>query len=219
MTLGVVLGLIGALLSFASFMMKDMLRLRLIALWSNVFFLSYGIIEAQLPSILLNCVVLPLNLIRAHEIRQMVRRIENAHADSPLGEWLLPLMKKLDMTAGTPLFNKGDEADKMYYIATGEVMLVEKGKTLGENEMIGELGIFTPHGRRTISAACHTDCVIYVLGKKELHSLYYLNPDLGFHLIRLIVERFVEERKASERVRTQPAAREPSTQPGETPAA
>lgn len=56
------LGFLASSLVLASFGMRDMLSLRLLALASNVTFISYGHLAHILPVMLLHSVLLPINL-------------------------------------------------------------------------------------------------------------------------------------------------------------
>jgi len=38
-----------------------------------------------------------------------------------------------------------------------------------------------------------TDCVVYRLSAEEMALLYYQNPKLGFHVMRLIVARLMRD--------------------------
>lgn len=201
MTIGVILGLIGAGLTLLSFLMKDMLRLRSIALISNVIFLAYGILEAQLPSIILNCILIPLNAVRVLELRKILHVLETARRDSPLSVWLLPNMTRRRHKAGELLFSKGDLADEMLYVGDGEVRLVEIDKLLGPGNLIGEMGIFVPDSKRTLTIRCETDCELYSLNRSEVQRLSYSNPELAFYLAHLIIGRVIENKEAAAKSR------------------
>jgi CRP/FNR family cyclic AMP-dependent transcriptional regulator len=193
MSLGVILGLIGALLSIVAYTMKNMLSLRAVAIASNVCFLVYGIMEGQMPSILLNLVVIPLNFIRLNEIRQLVREVESATSDDPLTGWLLPQMTLRRVDAGQVLFRNGDAAKEMFYVHKGRVQIQELESDLGPGTLFGEIGIFAPNNRRTQTAICIENSDLYTLSQSDAIKLYYQNPKLGFHLMRLIVGRLTDD--------------------------
>jgi CRP/FNR family transcriptional regulator, cyclic AMP receptor protein len=193
MSPGVTLGLIGALLSIVAYTMRSMLPLRAVALASNVCFLVYGVVEAQLPSILLNLIVIPLNLVRFREIRRLVREVEAARIDAPLSELLLPQMSLRRVAAGQVLFNQGDIAREMFYIHQGRVHIQELEVDLGPGTLFGEIGIFAPDTRRTQSAVCSENTDLYSMTQSDVLQLYYQNPKLGFHLMRLIVARLMND--------------------------
>jgi CRP/FNR family cyclic AMP-dependent transcriptional regulator len=189
MSPGMILGLIGAALSIVAYTMKSMLPLRAVALASNVCFLAYGITESQVPSILLNLVVIPLNFVRFREIRQLVQDVEEAGADAPLAQWLLPHMALRRVDAGKILFAKGDVAREMFYVQKGRVHIQELDVYLGPGALFGEIGIFAPDSRRTQGVICSEDTELYAMTQADALQLYYQNPKLGFHLMRLIVAR------------------------------
>ena len=195
-TLGTVLGLVGVALCFASFVMKSMLSLRVLALFSNVVFIAYGMIEVQFPSIILNAALLPVNLHRLWEIKKLTRDIENARSDSPVSQWLLPNMHRRAFKAGEVLFRKGDVADKLIYIAQGQVRLVELEQTLGAGELIGEIGVFSPDKTRTQTVLCETGGELYAMTDEMIYQLYHQNPKLGFYLIKLLAAHMLNDMKA-----------------------
>ena len=195
-TLGTALGLLGVGLCFASFVMKNMLSLRVLALLSNVVFVTYGLIEAQFPSIVLNAALLPVNARRLWEIKKLTRDIQNAKADSPVSQWLLPNMNRRAFKAGDVLFRLGDVADKLIYIAQGQLRLAEAGKTLGAGELIGEIGVFSPEKIRTQTVVCETDGELYEMTDEMIYQLYHQNPKLGFYLIRLLAMHLLNDVKA-----------------------
>lgn len=211
MSVGVILGLVGALLSIVAYTMKSMLSLRAVALASNVCFLVYGVIEFQLPSILLNLVVIPLNFIRFREIRQLVREVETVAPDVPLSEWLLPQMTLRRVDAGQILFRHGDTAKEMFYVHKGRVHIQELELDLAPGTLFGEIGIFAPDNRRTQTAIAAESSELYTMSQADAIRLYYQNPKLGFHLMRLIVARLMNDaarlRSASEEVDVHEVAR------------
>jgi hypothetical protein len=186
---GMVIGFIGVALSLCSFSMRNMQSLRQIAIFSNMAFIVYGIIEFQLPTIVLSSILLPLNGWRLFQIKRLVKDIESAKADAPVSEWLLPHMTVQSFPAGHVLFEKGAPADEIYYIHTGAVRLIEIDITLQAGELFGEIGIFSSTRQRTVGVVCETDCKLYTLTRDALYKIYYQQPKLGFHLISLIVNR------------------------------
>ncbi len=189
----VVIGLIGAALSLTSFLMKSMLPLRLIALAANVFFIAYGILDSNLVALVLHVILLPINAKRAWDIRKLIRDIEAARSDTPVAQWLLPHMNRRLGKAGEILWRRGDVATEMLYVKSGTVRLVEYDETLGPGSLAGEIGLFSPDKRRTQSLACVSDCELYSLTADGMYKLYYQNPKLGFHMMRLVVGRLIHD--------------------------
>ncbi|MCC7486686.1 MAG: Crp/Fnr family transcriptional regulator [Burkholderiales bacterium] len=190
---GTALGLAGVAFTLASFAVRSMVPLRSLALAGNVLFIAYGIVESQLPSILLNCVLIPLNASRLLEIRKLTREIARATVGSPLAQWLLPHMRRRELRAGETLFSKGDAADRVIYLARGELALVEAGERVGAGELIGEIGLFSPEGRRTQTVRCAADAELYEMTAEMLFQLYFQNPKLGFHVMRLVAGRLLKD--------------------------
>jgi len=193
MSIGNVLGLLGVGLCFASFVMKNMLSLRVLALLSNVVFIAYGLIESLLPSILLNAALLPVNLRRLWEIKKLTRDIATAKSDSPVSQWLLPNMNRRAFKAGEVLFRKGDVADKLIYVAQGRLRLVEADRTLGIGELVGEIGVFSPEKTRTQTVVCESDGELCEMTDEMIYQLYYQNPKLGFYLMRLLAAHLLND--------------------------
>jgi CRP/FNR family cyclic AMP-dependent transcriptional regulator len=76
-------------------------------------------------------------------------------------EYLIPYMKKETYVKGQVLFQKGDAADKIYFIQAGGITIPEIKRELTEGAIFGEVGIFTPHKTRSASAICAEHAVIY----------------------------------------------------------
>ena len=196
--LGIVLGLLGVGLTLASFAVKSMVPLRTLSLAGNVCLLAYGLVvyglvESQLPSIMLSGVLIPLNAIRLWEIKKLSRDMARATQESPFSQWLLPLMRRRPFKAGEVLFRKGDVADRIVYVARGETKLAEIGETIGSGQLLGEIGLFSPDKTRTQTIVCATDGELYEMTDEMIFQLYYQNPKLGFYFIRLVVERLLRD--------------------------
>jgi hypothetical protein len=190
---GDLLGLFGVVFTVASFMMKRMLPLRVLAVVSNLFFLGYGFYAHAWPSVVLNCALLPVNLKRIQEIRRLSAEIARTSTGAPVSEWLLPHMRRRKLESGDTLFRKGDPADRLIYVASGELELVELAKTIPPGELIGEIGLFAPDRRRTQTAVCRTDCEVYEMTDEMLFQVYYQHPGIGFYLVRLIAARLLSD--------------------------
>jgi CRP/FNR family transcriptional regulator, cyclic AMP receptor protein len=191
MNLGNALGLLGVAFCFASFVMKRMVSLRVLALASNLCFIAYGLIEGLLPSIVLNAALLPVNARRLWEITKLSKEIARATLESPVSQWLLPHMQRRAFRTGEVLFRRGEPADKLVYVATGQLRLPEISRQIGAGELIGEIGLFSRDKIRTHTVLCETDGELYEMTDEMIFQLYYQNPSLGFYLIRLLAERLL----------------------------
>jgi len=210
-SIGYLLGFMGAVLTLASYLMKSMLPLRVTALAANFFFVAYGYLEAALPSLMLYAAMIPINGKKVWEMKKLVRAIENAKSDTPVSEWLLPHMHRRVAKAGTTLWHQGDKATEMLYVESGRLTLLEYDQEIGPGSLIGEIGLFAPDNRRTRTIVCATDCTLFSLSAEEMALLYYENPKLGYHVMRLIVARLMHDaevatKRLEERAHLTPAA-------------
>ena len=190
---GAVLGMLGVVFTLASFAARRMLPLRALALAGSVCFIAYGLIEWQLPSILLNLVLIPLNATRLWEISRLSREMARATRESPVSQWLLPHMRRRAFSAGEVLFRKGDTADRILYLARGELRLEEIGEPVRAGAVIGEIGLFSPDRKRTQTVSCATDGELYEMTEEMIFRLYYQNPKLGFYFIRVVAARLLKD--------------------------
>jgi len=198
MDTGTVLGLIGVGLCLASFAAKRMVPLRVLAMAGNVSLIAYGYVESQLPSLVLNIALLPLNASRLREITRMSREIAGATRDSPVSQWLLPHMRRRSVGAGEVLFRKGDASETLIYVARGELQLAEIGRKIGPGGLVGEIGLFSPEKTRTQTLVCETDAELYEMTDEMIFQLYYQNPKLGFYFMRLVAERLINDVRRGE---------------------
>lgn len=205
-------GALGILFSLASFIMKRMLPLRVLAIGANFAFIAFAISllatrdidpQAPLPGLVLNAILLPVNFRRIWEIRKLTSEIARATHDSPVSQWLLPHMQRRRFGAGEVLFRKGDPADRLIYIASGDLILAEIGKRIAPGELLGEIGLFSPDNRRTQTLQAETGGELYEMTGEMLFQLYYQNPKLGFYIMRLVAGRLLND---IQRQQAQPAA-------------
>jgi CRP/FNR family transcriptional regulator, cyclic AMP receptor protein len=183
---------VAALLVFSSFFMKTMIPLRLVAIMSNVAFvtyallgLKYGIFGRVYPILVLHSLLLPLNVLRLHQIKRLINAVNGA-SKSETFESLIPYMRSERHPKGETLFRKGDAADKLYLIEEGSIFFPEVGRRLSKGAVFGEVGLFAPRSLRSVSAVCEDDCGLYAITKDKVLELYYQNPQFGFFLIRMV---------------------------------
>ena len=99
------------------------------------------------------------------------------------------------MRSGETLVNKGDLADKLFYLQEGMIQIMELDKTLGPGLVVGEIGVFAPNHRRTATVKCQTDCVIYELAERKAIELYFQNPSFGYAVLQLVLSRLLENHR------------------------
>ena len=180
-------------LVFASFFMKTIMPLRAVAIASNVVFIGYalmglhfGVFDKVLPILILHLALLPLNVLRLREIQATIRGVKAATSQAQSLESLIPYMKQELRSKGDVIFRKGDPANRVYFIRAGRVLLPELGKVLPPGEMLGEIGVFSDHAQRTLSAVCDEDCELFVITKEKVVELFYLEPRFGFYIARVL---------------------------------
>jgi CRP-like cAMP-binding protein len=192
MSSGEFFGYIASGLVFVTFYMRTMLPLRLVAIGSNVAFITYALIDDLTPILILHGALLPLNVLRLLELRELAAKVERAAADSFSPQAILPFMKKQVVRANEVLFSIRDEADALYYIVEGEIFLPEIQEALGPGAFLGEFALFSSSGRRTATAIARTDSLVMVLSKKAVFTALLLHPQLGIHLLKLVTVRLLQ---------------------------
>jgi len=96
---------------------------------------------------------------------------------------------------GTVLFEKGDEAERLYILMEGRVRLVVKnGGTLNFN-LTGQGDIFgwscmVESGRYTASGVCATDLKAVKIEREKLDKIFSLHPDAGVKVLRRLAGVF-----------------------------
>jgi CRP/FNR family transcriptional regulator, cyclic AMP receptor protein len=182
-------GYVASALVLVTFWMRTMIPLRLVALGSNIAFITYGIVGGLVPIWVLHSILLPVNLYRAVEMMRLLQRVRRAARGDLSLDWLKPYMKTERHRAGYVLFREGDEADRLYLILQGEIRLEESATRLQAGQIFGEIGLFSPDRQRTQTAVCANAVELMWIGEGELVQLCYQNPGMAFHLLRLITAR------------------------------
>lgn len=193
-TLAADAGFVAGLLTFIAFFMKDSVRLRQIALASNVFYALWGAGSHLYPTLLLHLALMPVNAVRLVQLVRERRLIDEAISAADVSpEWLTAFMERKRIDAGASLFRRGDRADAMYFLADGRLRLEELGIDLLPGALFGEIGIFAPEGTRTQSVRAQEPSLLYMLRRHDALSLYRRDPAFGIYLVRLITRRLVED--------------------------
>lgn len=188
-----------SLFVFLSFFMKTMIPLRVMAIVSNLTFITYallgiqeGVFDKVAAIFVLHCMLLPLNILRLYQMKSLIREVKQA-ADTDDGvKFLIPHMTKREYPAGHTLFRQGDAADGIFFIQEGSVKLPDFGKKMEAGAVFGEVGIFSPDNLRAGTVVCDEHCVVYEISRDKVMQLYYQNPEFAFYMMRSVA-RIVQD--------------------------
>ena len=188
-------GVAAAIASLYAANSRTIIPLRVAAIAANALAIAYSGMHGTYPTFALNAVLLPLNAWRLYGMRKLIHDIDKAASSDLNAAWLLPYMRPVAFKAGEVIMTRGDYAHGAFYIASGDVEVVEIGKTVGPGSLIGEIGLFTPNGRRISTVRAKTDVQAARIDYDRFKELYYQNPEFGFRLLHLIVGRLQESRE------------------------
>ena len=80
-------------------------------------------------------------------------------------------------------------SEEAYLLVRGDIHLREPEVTLKPGALFGEMGMFTNENRRTATAVAATDVELLCVRYDDLLQLAAQNPQFGFYLMRLMVQR------------------------------
>jgi CRP-like cAMP-binding protein len=96
---------------------------------------------------------------------------------------------------GERLIRKGDHADAMYFIVSGEVEVDQENSAprgrLGAGDFFGEIALIADR-TRTATVSALIPCKLLVLHKDDFESFMQAHPDLR-DAVRLAAKRRLEE--------------------------
>jgi CRP/FNR family transcriptional regulator, cyclic AMP receptor protein len=182
-------GVAAAAASLYAAQSKTIIPLRVAAIVANCLALIYSLMHGTYPTFALNAILLPLNSWRLNAMIKLIRSIDVARKSDMNADWLLPYTRPKGFKAGHILMHRGEYATAAYYIVSGQVEIIEINETFGRGTLLGEIGLFTPDGLRTMTARCKTDVETAVIDYDQFKELYFQNPQFGFRLLHLVVAR------------------------------
>ncbi len=108
---------------------------------------------------------------------------------------IMNLLKAQSVPAGGTIVRRGDQAQAMYFIASGEVELELRDATvrLGSGEFFGEMAVLRKT-RRSATVSAVTRVNLLVLSSDDLHVLMERNPGIGKQ-IRAVAEARVGKQR------------------------
>ena len=182
-------GVAAAVASLYAAQSKTMIPLRVATIVANLFAMIYSSLHGTYPTFVLNAILLPLNAWRLHAMVNMIRNINAATKGDLNVDWLLPYTHPQNFKAGHILMTRGEYATAAFYIVSGEVEVIEIDRSFGKGTLLGEIGLFTPDGKRTMTVRCKTEVQTAVIDYDRFKELYFQNPQFGFRLLHLVVAR------------------------------
>lgn len=194
------IGYAGVALTVATYAVTTMIPLRILGVCAGCVLLVYAIFTNDIPQLVMELILIPLNGYRLLEMIRLTRRVKAAVSSDLSMDWLRPFARRQRCAEGATLFRLGDDADSMYYIESGRYRLVEAGIELGAGELVGELGLLSPGNVRTQTLQCVEAGELLRITYLDFKQLYYQNPKFGFYFLRLVSERLfhnVDAAKAS----------------------
>lgn len=194
------IGYAAVIVNIGVYLMRTMIPLRIFAIATNLLFVVYALMAEVYPTLVLNCVLLPLNAFRLAEMMLLVRRTRaaaSAQAEFDLS-FLRPYSTLRSVRGGDALFLKGEPADAMYLIESGRFVLAESGMELSSGVMTGELGLLSPGGVRTQSLICKEEGDVLQLDYDRFRQIFFQNPKFGYYFLQLATGRLFENLGAME---------------------
>jgi CRP/FNR family transcriptional regulator, cyclic AMP receptor protein len=184
-------GYLASALVLATFCMQTMIPLRAVAICSNFAFILYGFYDGVYPVLILHAILLPLNAWRAVQMLRLIRRVEVVSKGDLSTDWLKPFMKEERLKAGEIIFNRGDHAERLYMILSGDVHIEQIDCIMHPGDLFGEIGLFSVDHQRTQTARALTDVILLWIGEGELAQICYQNPGIAFYFLRLTTNRLI----------------------------
>ena len=187
------LALFGAIFFIATVLMRTIVPLRVSAIISNVFFISYAVLSNSITTLFVYVLLLPINVVRLRQMIKLVKRARASAKDDLSMDWLKPFMTRRKYSKNDLLFRKGEPANEMLFIVTGNFLVKEIGIELSAGRMMGELGFLSPGNRRTQTVECIENGEVLTITYDKLLEVYFQNPQFGYYFLRLSSERLLRD--------------------------
>jgi CRP/FNR family transcriptional regulator, cyclic AMP receptor protein len=181
-----------------TFCMSTMVPLRIVAICSNLLFATFGASAHIYPVLVLHVVLLPVNVGRLVQILSLLRNIRSAEFSEVPIQNFLHLMSRRFMKSGQTLINKGEKAERLYYLASGTMRIPELGKVIAPGALLGEIGVFASNKMRMATVVCVDDCEVYEMSESTAKQLYFQDRTFGLAVLQLIISRLTENMRLQE---------------------
>jgi len=186
------LALLGAIFFVATLLMRTIVPLRISAIISDIFFISYGVMAHSVTTFILYLLLLPINVIRLSQMVKLIRRARISAQGNLSMDWLKPFMSRRNYRQGNLLFRKGDSANEMFFTVSGKFLVKEIDVELPAGRILGELGFLSPGNLRTQTVECVEDGTVLTITYDKLLEIYFQNPEFGYYFLRLSSERLLQ---------------------------
>jgi cyclic nucleotide-binding protein len=182
-------GWFGAALAITGSAMKTIIPLRCIGIGANICSLIVSVSLGNIPGVVANLILLPINSIRLYQMLGLIKRVKHASKSDLSMDWLKPFMTRSKTKTGEVLFAKGDVANCMFFTLSGRYRLKEIDIELLQGQVVGEMGFMSPTNTRTQTLECLEAGEVLSISYDEVRQLYFQNPEFGFYFLRLTSER------------------------------
>lgn len=114
--------------------------------------------------------------------------------DAPTIARLVGLLTARKVPAGDVIVSQGEEADGMYFIASGqvEVELPQGSVHLGEGDFFGEIALLSPDARRTATVTAARASELLQLHRRDFQRLMARHADIAEAIQRVARQRLGE---------------------------
>jgi serine phosphatase RsbU (regulator of sigma subunit) len=117
---------------------------------------------------------------------------------------LAAALRPTSYPAGTILFREGDRGDRIYIVLAGRIAIVSALGTADEHvlglrgvgEVVGEMSLFDPDGRRTATGRVQADAQLLELTHDDFDALLRRQPRLAYDLLRVLSTRLRDSEHA-----------------------
>ena len=193
-----IIAAVAVMTNIVGYLMKTMIPLRLVAMTTNMLFIAYTTMAMVYPTLILNCILLPMNALRFFQMKRLIRQVNEAANGDLSMEWLKPFTTKKHFDARSVMSCKGDAATELHFLISGRYRVVERNVELSAGSVIGELGLLEPGKSRTATVECIESGETLAISYDHVMQLYFQNPTFGFYFLQLSTARLFHTIKGLE---------------------
>jgi Cyclic nucleotide-binding domain len=192
LTFSNILAMVGGIFLLSTFVVRTIVLMRVLCIFSIIFFLGSAALAYSIPKFLLYLLALPINIVRLIQIRNVVKRARIAARGTVSIDWLRPYMTPRPYKKGDVLFHKADAGTEMFLTESGKFLVSEIGVEIPPGRMLGELGFISPTNQRTQSVECIEDGQVLYITYEKLTEIYFENAEFGYFFLRLVSDRLLQ---------------------------